>query len=133
MAEVVCVDPKQIGPFWERAAPWIKSAMERGDLGTFIDVEQDVLTGGALLWLIWEAPIVLGATVTQIITQDDRKICMIVACGGEDAQSWVHLISKIETYAKTEGCELMRIIGRRGWIKILPDYRESRTILEKVI
>ncbi len=107
--------------------------MERGDLGTFVDVEQDVLSGGALLWLVWEDPIVLGATVTQIITQDNRKICMVVACGGEDGRSWVHLISKIEDYARNEGCELSRIVGRKGWMKLLPDYKESRVILEKAL
>ena len=71
--------------------------------------------------------------VTQIITQDERKICMIVACGGEDAQAWVHLIGKIEAYAKAEGCELMRIVGRKGWIHMLPEYRQSRVILEKAL
>lgn len=133
LAEAVCINPKQIEPFWEKAAPWIKSAMERGDLGTFADVEGDVLSGGALLWLVWEDPIVLGACVTQIITQSDRKICMIVACGGEDARLWVHLVKKIEDYAKTEGCELMRIVGRKGWLRVLPDYQESRVILERLL
>lgn len=132
-AEAICVDPKQIEPFWEKAAPWIKDAMERGDLGTFSDVRDDVLNGAALLWLVWSDPIILGATVTQIIVQENRKICMIVACGGEDAQAWLHLISKIENYARAEGCELVRIVGRKGWMRMLPDYKESRVILEKVI
>src|SRR5687768_13169083 len=92
IAEAICVDPKQIGPFWERAAPWIKAAMERGDFSTFEPVQKDVLNGDALLWLVWEDPIVLGATVTQITQTEKTKVCMIVACGGEDAQSWVHLI-----------------------------------------
>lgn len=107
--------------------------MERGDLGTFADVEGDVLSGGALLWLVWEDPVVLGAAVTQISQAETSKYCMIVACGGECAMSWIPLISKIETYARNEGCELMRILGRKGWVRVLKDkgYAESRVVLEK--
>src|ERR1044072_4821643 len=90
LAKAICVPTKDVPTFWPLAAQWIRTAMERGDLGTFSTVEADVLNGEALLWVVWDEPLVMGATVTQLVTQDDRKICMIVACGGEDGKSWVH-------------------------------------------
>lgn len=132
-AKAIFIPHKNIASFWDKAAPWIKNAMERGDMGTFATVQADVFSGHASLWLVWDEPVVLGAAVTQIIEQDNRLICMIVACGGEDAGSWVHLIAEIEKYAKAHECELMRIVGRKGWMRVLPDYKESRVILEKAL
>ena len=65
-AEAICVDPKQVEHIWECVKHWIKRAMERGDLGTFEAIEDDVIAGQALLWLVWIAPTIQGAAVTQI-------------------------------------------------------------------
>lgn len=105
--------------------------MKRADFASFSSVESDVLSGNALLWLVWDDPVVLAAVVTQLIVKDDRKICVIMACGGEDAQKWVHLIQKIEAYARAEGCESVKIIGRKGWMRLLPDYSAEKIMFEK--
>lgn len=131
MAEAICVDPKEVGKLWPHVAPWIKRAMERGDLGTFAAVEADVMAGHALLWLVWQAPDIKAAAVTQISRSERSKVCMIVACGGEGITLWLPLIGKIEAYARDEGCDLVRILGRKGWTRVLKDYRAPSVVLEK--
>jgi hypothetical protein len=130
-AEAVCVDPKQVTCVWECVKHWIKRAMERGDLGTFDAVEDDVITGQALLWLVWSDPEIQGAAVTQIVTTQNSKVCMITACGGENMRLWLPLIEKIEGYARDEGCDAVRILGRKGWMRVLKDYRAPAVILER--
>jgi hypothetical protein len=49
----------------------------------------------------------------------------------DDRRQWLPLIAGLEAYARAEGCAAMRIYGRRGWLKLLPDYRTSRVLLEK--
>ena len=130
-AEAVCVDPKQVTCIWECVKHWIKRAMERGDFGTFDAIEDDVMTGQALLWLVWNAPKIQGAAVTQIVTTQMSKICMITACGGKNMQLWLPLIEKIESYARDEGCDAVRILGRKGWTRVLKTYRAPAVILER--
>ena len=36
---------------------------------------------------------------------------------------WLHLLDGIEAFARAEGCDAMRIIGRKGWARVLKDYR----------
>jgi hypothetical protein len=60
-----------------------------------------------------------------------RKVCVIVACGGSDMPRWLHLIEKIEDFARAEGCAATRIIGRKGWARVLAQYRTTRIVLEK--
>jgi len=105
--------------------------MERGDLGTFAQIEHDVLSGQALLWLVWQAPVIKAAAVTQLVRSERSKVCMIVACGGEGMALWLPPNGKIECYARDEGCDAVRILGRKGWTRVLKDYRAPRVVLEK--
>jgi hypothetical protein len=41
------------------------------------------------------------------------------------------LIAGIEDYAKAEGCRCVRIIGRRGWARVLPGYEQTFAIIDK--
>ena len=131
LAEAVCVDPKQVTCIWECVKHWIKRAMERGDLGTFDEGEDDVVSGQALLWLVWSAPEIRGAAVTQIVCTQKSRVCVIVACGGKGVQLWLPLIEKIENYARNEGCDAVRVLGRKGWARVLKDYSVPAVILER--
>ena len=44
---------------------------------------------------------------------------------------WLHLLDRHREFARAEGCDAMRIIGRKGWARVLKDYRAKRVILEK--
>src|SRR5947209_9285100 len=154
---LICVDPARVHEFWPHARALIKTAMEKGDISPFAGVEHAVRTGNALLWLAWDAPArrIAAAAVTELQQVGVRKFCLIVACGApslpspaqrvEDARKradaggglgggpgrWLTLLAPIEGYARAEGCAAMRIMGREGWARILPDYRRKRIILEK--
>jgi hypothetical protein len=126
-AKVVCVKPDLAWTIWPKVEHWVRAAMERGGLGLFDDVKEDVLNGDALAWLVWDEPNLVGVVITQI-TED---VCCIVACGGDGILSRLPLLKTIEQYAIAEGCARMRIMGRKGWLRALPDYREHRIVLEK--
>jgi hypothetical protein len=128
---LICIDPAQAHEFWPYVGPLIKSAMEKGRLTDFAEVERDVLAGRALLWLAWNGEKIKAAAVTELGIANGEKFCTIVACGGHDRRQWLHLIAGLEAYGKAEGCAAIRIYGRRGWLKLLPEYRTTRVLLEK--
>lgn len=105
--------------------------MQRGDLGRLDTVEADILAGRALLWLAWNGHDIEAACVTQLDWTECTKACVIVACGG--AGQWSRLITDIEKYAQAEGCDAVRIYGRRGWARVLPGYRVAKVVLERRI
>lgn len=129
-AELFCVDPRRTDDFWPHVRHHIEAALKRGGLGRFEDLESDVLTGDALLWIVWSREI-LCAAVTQVIVTDAGKVCMIQACGGKDHRRWVGLLPGIEKYAKDMGCVCTRIMGRKGWARVLKDYAETKIVLER--
>jgi hypothetical protein len=48
-----------------------------------------------------------------------------------DMRRWIGLIEKIEEFARAEGCSATRIMGRKGWARVLTSYQTKRLVLEK--
>ena len=105
-----------------------------------------------------EAARVQAAAVTELHRTEWRKVCVIVACGAPsgrlcasgrlrpssraaasraaasrtvDRRRWIGLIEKIEEFARAEGCSATRIMGRKGWARVLTSYQTKRIVLEK--
>ena len=94
--ELVCIPPDRVHLVWPRVAGLIEAAMRRGDLSSFAGVEASVRGSHALLWIAWdgEGSIarqdgrkrpdgIAAAAVTELHRTEWRKVCCIVACGGE--------------------------------------------------
>jgi hypothetical protein len=133
VCSLLCIDPAQVHLFWPYASPRIRAAMRKGRLTNYADVERAVLDGGALLWIAWNGETIKAAAVTELSAANGERFCTIVACGGSDRGQWLPLIANLERYARAQGCKAMRIFGRRGWSKLLPNYRTARVLLEKDI
>jgi hypothetical protein len=133
--QLACIPPDSVHLVWPRVAGLIEAAMRRGDLSSFAAVAAAVSAGRAQLWVACnsEGSEIAAATVTELHQPQRRKYCVIVACGGYDMTRWLHLLAPIEDWARAEGCDAMRIMGRKGWARVLPDYNVNRIVLEKEI
>jgi len=131
--QLICIDPEKVHQFWPHVAPLIQAAMERGRISEFAPVAEAVHTGSALVWIAWNEKQIKAAAVTRLGTVNGERFCTIVACGatGHDRAEWLPLLAGLEDYARAERCTAMRIWGRRGWERLLPDYKPTRVILEK--
>jgi hypothetical protein len=127
------VPPDNAAAIWPHVRALIHAAMKRGGLSSFRPVEANVLAGDALLWLAWDpgAARITAAAVTELHATEWRKVCVLVACGGAGVDRWIALLEGIEAYARAAGCSAVRIMGRKGWIRLLGDYRVKRIVLEK--
>ena len=60
-----------------------------------------------------------------------ERVCVLTACGGRDMKRWLPLLEIIEAYAKAEGGGRLRIFGRKGWQRMLKNYRVTNIVLER--
>lgn len=117
--------------FWPFVAPMLKAAISRTNLSRFQDIEDDVLDGDGLLWLAVADHKILAAATTILVRVENGLVCVLTACGGNDMSLWLPLLEGIEKYAKAEGCLSLRIFGRKGWGRALPQYKVTNIVLEK--
>lgn len=132
MVELLCIEPGKVDEFWPHVSHFIFEAMERGG-GDYSSVEESVKSGPALLWIAWDGDKILSAAVTSLHKINGKRICTIVACGGDEWTRFGHLIEGLEKYAKDEGCAAVRINGRSGWQRVLSGYRTRQVVIEKAL
>jgi hypothetical protein len=113
---------------WAASKPFIERAVKRADGCFDIDhVWAEIEAGKAQLW-----PGVHGAIVTRIeVHPSGKKVVLFWLAGGDDLKEMASQEQAIEKWAKGMGCTGSEIIGRRGWLKALPGYREASTLLTK--
>lgn len=131
--DLLCVDPAQIRQFWPHVSHLLRSAIDRTGLSDWQETEDSILNGDALLWIAWDGTKILSAASTSLSMANRRKICTLVAVGGEDMKQWFPLLEKIEDFARAEGCDCVRIYGRKGWARVLKDYEMTNIVLEKAV
>lgn len=61
------------------------------------------------------------------------KVLEIVLVAGQDAKGWLEFEDKLAAFALAEGCTRMQVIGRKGWGRNLPHWKESARMFERVI
>lgn len=77
----------------------------------------------------WEASD--GSTVvTQLRQEPAGGVCLVWLAEGTMAPL-LELHEAICAWAREQGCQRMRIVGRKGWLKVVPGYREVATVMER--
>jgi len=140
--EVVRIPIEELDKVWGMVEKDIKSALAYSSQLTDLDFVYDLAKQGKFqVWVLWdkEQKIItnkyFGVVVTELIKRKFGKVCHIYIMTGRQRNKWQHLISKIENFAKEEGCEMMELIARPGWQKVLKifDYKRTHVVLEKEI
>ena len=120
--------------YWHRIEGLLKPVMRRPEVdNTLEDVEKFLRAGSMQAWHVdWKTVVI---TAIQPFGADPqrptKRVCQIVYCAGEDMETWLEpVVAQLKTWAGSMGCEVLRISGRRGWQRVLPDFKETCTTLE---
>jgi hypothetical protein len=128
--EVVCVEPARWPAVWPHVAPMLQAACDRCGDWTSEAIRAGLADESLLLWITWDGAKILAAAVTQLILVPRGLVCQIVACGGTDV-NWPERLAHFERFARDEGCVEMRVQGRPGWARVLPEYKTEWVSLAK--
>jgi hypothetical protein len=123
-----------ITEFWPHVSGLMARAFEntRAD-STLESVEEALRCGKSLLWIVWRADRIVAAATTELWLTPARKACVITCCAGTELETWRGFMADFETYARNEGCEVIRIFGRPGWKRVFPEFREPWVTIEKAL
>lgn len=115
---------------WNEIEPFVKRVLDKIDLYYTIDyIKESLLSAEMQLWTSLEGTQIKSICITQIKIHPKYKFLDIVLQAGQLAS--VGHFNTIEQWGKSQGCTKVKITGRRGWKKALPDYKETLIKLEK--
>lgn len=121
---VFCLGAEQIDRLWHLVLPHLERLSDHFEPE---DIRADLKDAQKQLWGLQDGVAVVGVAVTRIT----GRTCEIVgAAGSADYESMKKLHGDIEDWAKSIGCSRLRLMGRKGWIRLL-GYTQTGIVAEK--
>ena len=139
MIELVQIPKENIDIVWRQCKTMIADAMaSSNNYANASHFKQWISENKMQLWFLWdkEADIdqrLYGIVVTEIIQRPLQRCLNIKIMTGKHRDKWQHLIKHIEDFAWQNNCDLLELVARPGWKRVLKPfgYKESHVLLEK--
>jgi len=126
------IAPRDINLFWQYVAPLLEkvSPHSEGEL-TPDDFLPFLKTGEMTLWIGVRDKTIIAAMVTQVIPYPKKNVLRIISLAGSEIKKYLPHFYKIEDWARERHCKHIELWGRKGWQKILKDWKNTYQILTK--
>ena len=116
---------EEVVPLLARVAPHTEGEMEPDD---YIE---PLTHGDMQLWVVVENKRVNAALVTQIIPYPQKRILRLISLAGDNFQDIKDFLEMVEVFALKNGCTALEMWGRKGWKKLLSDWKDSYIVFTK--
>ena len=136
MIEQVLIPTDKVKQVWSIVVKDIADALARSNAYARAEhIKKDILDNKMQLWILWDSETkeYYGVCVTEIIQRPLQRCLNIKIMKGRHRDKWEHLIKYVEEFAWHNNCDLLELVARPGWKKILKQYgyKESHVLLEK--
>ena len=139
---LVRIPTKELDKVWSLIEKDIRQALlYSGQLTNSDFVLQTAKQDKFQVWVLWDKKQkttldkYFGVVVTELIQRQLGKVCHIYIMTGKQRNKWQHLVKVIEDFAKENKCQMLELIARPGWKKVMNNfgYKKTHVVLEKQI
>ena len=129
---IILIDPDDIPYIWDHVQPHLEAMAphSEGELEPD-DFFEGIANETMQLWVAVEDNEMLASMVTMIVPYPRKKVLRIISIGGSGMEKWIGFIPLIEDWALSLGCTSLECWGRKGWLKVLKDWKCSYHIITK--
>ena len=126
------VQPEDVPYIWDQVAPLLDRVREHteGELETD-DYLNELSDGNMQLWIATEESGLQSIMVTQVAAYPQKKVHKIISMAGSDFPKLYEFNDMVESFAIKTGCSGMELWGRKGWKKLLPDWKSDYIVFTK--
>lgn len=125
----------RVASVWPAVAPMLARALDhgQGDYG-LDDIRALLLDRSCQLWAWIEDGAIAACCVTTIIVYPRRKVCGLMLVGGKGLARWLDAAQPvIAAWARAQGCTQLEGYARKGWLRVLKDWRTAWTQIRRDI
>jgi len=124
--------PEDVAYVWEEVVPLLAKVVPHTEGELEPDDYIEPLTHGDMqLWVVIENKHVNAALVTQIVPYPQKKVLRLISLAGEDFQEIKDFLEMVEVFALKNECSALEMWGRKGWKKLLSDWKDSYIVYTK--
>ena len=130
--KIVLVSSDDVPYIWEKIHPHLELMEPHSEGELAPEAFYEAITNGDMqLWTAIKDNEIMASMVTQIIPYPKKRVLRIISIAGEEMDGWIKYLPLIEDWALSVGCTSLECWGRKGWLKILKDWKCSYHILTK--
>lgn len=125
---------------WNNLALFLQRPIALQSEFTHMQLMEDVAQGRCQLWALVddETQDPVGALISSIVEYESGLRAVVVRSAGTlgtdlDWESMRSVILTMEYFAADNGCDVVRVPGRRGWGRVFSDYEVAYVMHEKRI
>lgn len=85
------------------------------------------------LWGLQDAERVRAVTITELSDTPRGLLCTIRIAASDDSVPppiQERMLDTIANWAREKGCVALRIVGRKGWLKRFPQFKQTAIVME---
>jgi len=124
--------PEDVPYVWDEVVPLLAKVVPHTEGELEPDDYIEPLTHGDMqLWVVIENKHVNAALVTQIVPYPQKKVLRLISLAGEDFQEIKDFLEMVEVFALKNECSALEMWGRKGWKKLLSDWKDSYIVYTK--
>jgi len=125
---VFCLGSDEIDKYWDEFSRHVYRLERLGHLGAE-ELRADLKERKRQLWGYHVDGRIIGIAITRVTP----NTCEIVgAAGTSTARGQIQeLYEHIERWARENGRIRMRVIGRKGWLRVIAGYTQTGIVMEK--
>ena len=110
--------PNDLLSVWPHVRDFIQRGLDEGSDYTIQEIFDGLIDRDMQLW-VYEPDTIRAAMVTTLQNKNGRRWCLLLVVGGSHMGEWSEYLPFMEEWARSNGCDEMRVYGRRGWSKVL--------------
>lgn len=125
--------PETIETLWPSLRLKLKPALDRmRGLVTERVTLQRLMNGERQCWVAYHGADLKATIVTRILTAEGgQRLLEAILGGGDDRKTWQRpIVERLKKFMVDENCEAFRIIGRKGWERLYPEFKPEQIVLE---
>lgn len=112
----------EIDVVWPMIEPLVDRMLRCRD-HSLLDVKHSLQDERRQLFVTW--PKLETICVTSIEVRPNSKVLILFGKAGRLLHDWRDMLAALEGWGRSVGCSAIEIRGRRGWQRLLPDYKAS--------
>jgi len=130
--KVALVSPENIPKIWDTVHRHLELMTPHSEGELQPEDFYEALTNAEMqLWIAINDGHIIASMVSQIIPYPRKQVLRIISIAGEEMNGWIKYLPLIEDWALSAGCTSLECWGRKGWLKILKDWKCSYHIITK--
>jgi hypothetical protein len=137
--KTILLTPDEAVQYWHELAPLLQKSIDHGQQeSTLTDYLRKVLNYQAQLWVFFDNDNCMkGCGLTQFLDYSTHKTLHIIACTGNNWDTWAKGYYDVEDFARKHGCKRVEMWGRKGWLrrlpKVIPGWEQAYVVMTKEI